>query len=83
VKHGHARGPRRHLGARSDTRERGLADILIVTGARTGEPPDREDVRRVRARAGAPVWLGSGVTPDGCPTSSPRGRRHRRHVAAS
>jgi len=67
VKHGTPAGRADISELARDTRERGLADILIVTGARTGEPPDREDVRRVRAAGGAPVWLGSGVTPERLP----------------
>jgi uncharacterized protein len=64
VKHGTPAGRADIAELARDARERGLADVLIVTGARTGEPPDRDDVRRVRAAGGAPVWLGSGVTPD-------------------
>ncbi|MEQ1505366.1 MAG: BtpA/SgcQ family protein, partial [Myxococcota bacterium] len=37
--------------AARDTAERGLADVLVVTGAGTGRPTDRDDVRRVRAAA--------------------------------
>lgn len=51
-----------------DAAERGMADCVIVTGARTGDPPAREDLEVVRARldqAGVeiPVLVGSGVTP--------------------
>ncbi len=68
VKHGTPAGRADIAELARDARERGLADVLIVTGARTGEPPDRDDVRRVRAAAGgAPVWLGSGVTPERLP----------------
>ena len=67
VKHGTPAGRADISELARDARERGLADVLIVTGARTGEPPDREDVRRVRAAGGAPVWLGSGVTPERLP----------------
>jgi uncharacterized protein len=48
-----------------DTRDRGLADVLIVSGSGTGRPVDRDRLRRVRdATPGAPLWVGSGVTPD-------------------
>ena len=49
----------------ADTVERGLADALIVTGAATGMAPEAERVRRVvRAAAGRPVLVGSGLTPE-------------------
>ena len=47
-----------------DTLHRGMADALIVSGAGTGKPTDPEKVKRVKAAAkDAPVFLGSGVTP--------------------
>jgi uncharacterized protein len=50
--------------AARDARDRGLADILIVSGAGTGLPTDPDRLRRVRgAVPGAPLWVGSGVTP--------------------
>ncbi len=42
--------------------ERGLADALIVTGKRTGEPVEAKDVV-LASKAGKPVLVGSGVTP--------------------
>lgn len=39
------------------------ADGLIVTGAFTGSPTDPTDIDRVKAAAGVPVWVGSGVEP--------------------
>ena len=48
-----------------DTWHRGLADVLVVSGTGTGAPTDPDRLARVaRAVAGAPVWVGSGVTPD-------------------
>jgi hypothetical protein len=44
-----------------DVRERGLADVVIVTGARTGADPDREVLLAVRHAAPGPIWLGSGA----------------------
>ncbi len=39
------------------------ADALIVSGAATGQPPDKDDLQTVKARAGkTPVLLGSGAT---------------------
>jgi hypothetical protein len=55
------------LGGRSlreDTRditERGLADAIIVSGARTGGAADIHDVEEVKANTHLPVLLGSGV----------------------
>ena len=41
---------------------RGLADVLIITGAATGEPAAPEDVAMVKAAtAGVPVLVGSGL----------------------
>jgi predicted TIM-barrel enzyme len=44
-----------------EAHERAMADVLVVSGARTGVEADREAVLAVRAATGAPVWLGSGV----------------------
>jgi uncharacterized protein len=48
-----------------DTIERGLADALVVSGAGTGKATDPQKVKQVKdaARARAPIFLGSGVTP--------------------
>ena len=55
-----------------DTLHRGLADALIVSGAGTGKPTDPEKVRLVASAAkGAPVFLGSGVTPESLPALLP------------
>jgi membrane complex biogenesis BtpA family protein len=53
----------------AESTERGLADGVIVSGARTGRATDLEEVERAVARrdeAGtdAPVFVGSGVTAD-------------------
>jgi membrane complex biogenesis BtpA family protein len=45
-----------------DLVERGLADVLVVSGSRTGEPPSVDDLRSVRDVAS--VVIGSGVTAD-------------------
>jgi membrane complex biogenesis BtpA family protein len=39
-----------------------LVDGLIVTGARTTEPPSLAELRRVRRQARVPVLVGSGMT---------------------
>jgi membrane complex biogenesis BtpA family protein len=55
-----------------DTLHRGLADALIVSGAGTGKPTDPEKVKLVKSAAkGAPVFLGSGVTPQSLPALLP------------
>jgi hypothetical protein len=43
-----------------DLVERGLADVLVVSGSRTGAPPTVEDLKSVREVG--PVVIGSGVT---------------------
>ncbi len=43
--------------------ERGLADALIITGTRTGEPVHPKDIVLAK-KAGRPVLVGSGITPD-------------------
>jgi membrane complex biogenesis BtpA family protein len=51
--------------AARDTWERGLADALIVSGPATGAPVDAETLHVVRAAVPqAPLWIGSGITPD-------------------
>jgi len=45
--------------------ERGLADVLIVTGPATGREPSGEELARVKEAAGGnPVLAGSGVSPE-------------------
>jgi membrane complex biogenesis BtpA family protein len=53
-------------GAARDSWHRGLADGLILTGAETGSPVPLDELRRVREALPeeAPVWVGSGATPD-------------------
>lgn len=41
--------------------ERGLADVIVVSGARTGEEASRDAVLAVKHATKAPVWMGSGV----------------------
>jgi len=41
-----------------------LVDGIVVTGARTTEPPNVEELRRVKAAAHVPVIIGSGMTPE-------------------
>lgn len=44
--------------------ERGLADAIIITGKRTGLPPNVETLKRVKEVVGnKPVIVGSGATP--------------------
>lgn len=54
---------------------RGLADALVVSGTGTGAPTDPERLARVaRALPDAPVWVGSGVTPETLERLWPRAR---------
>jgi membrane complex biogenesis BtpA family protein len=39
-----------------------LVDGVVVTGARTAEPPDLEELRSVKKTAKVPVLIGSGMT---------------------
>ncbi|GBC85583.1 hypothetical protein HRbin11_02033 [bacterium HR11] len=65
VKHGHPLVERPVEDELADLLERGLADAVIVSGPRTGQPPDPAWVRRIRQAApGAVLWLGSGATPE-------------------
>src|SRR5690606_15108318 len=51
--------------AAEDAWSRGLADVLIVSGAATGKPTDVERIRAVKAAVPeATVWAGSGVDAD-------------------
>lgn len=51
--------------AARDAHERGLADVLIVSGDSTGQPTDPATVTRVReAVPDVPIWIGSGATPE-------------------
>lgn len=48
-----------------DLVERGLADAVLITGARTGAPPREDDVvRAARAAGEVPVLVASGATPE-------------------
>lgn len=46
-----------------DLVERGGADYVVVTGARTGEPPDLQLLKSVREYSSKPVVVGSGSNP--------------------
>src|SRR5207245_6156939 len=48
-----------------------LVDGVIVTGARTAEPPDLAELRRVKKAAQVPVVIGSGMTPGNIKTYYP------------
>lgn len=48
-----------------------LADVVIVTGARTTEPPDVAELRRATKAATVPVVIGSGMTPENIETYYP------------
>jgi membrane complex biogenesis BtpA family protein len=72
VKHAAPLAPLDARQAARDCLERGLADALIVTGAATGEPVALDRLREVaEAAEGAPVWLGSGLTPESAEALAP------------
>jgi membrane complex biogenesis BtpA family protein len=48
-----------------------LVDGVIVTGARTTEPPDVAELRRVKKTTYVPVVIGSGMTPQNIPMYHP------------
>ena len=48
-----------------------LVDGVIVTGARTTEPPAVAELRRVKKHARVPVLIGSGMTPENIKTYFP------------
>ena len=48
-----------------------LVDGVIVTGARTTEPPSIGELRRTRKHARVPVIIGSGITPENVQTYFP------------
>ncbi len=72
VKHAAPLAPLDAQQAARDCLERGLADALIVTGSSTGQPADLGRLRAVaEAAEGAPVWLGSGLTPQSADALAP------------
>jgi len=62
VKHAAPLFPRPIRESAQDLVERAMADVLIVSGPRTGQPPSAEDLAEVRGIAD--VVIGSGLTPD-------------------
>lgn len=72
VKHARPLGGEELRDAARDAVERGLADALVVTGSATGCAPEAERLEEVRqALPAAPLWLGSGLSPDLCPRLVP------------
>ncbi len=65
VKHAVAPAGLNAARAARDAWHRGLADGLVVSGPATGEEPDLARLRAVKAAVPeAPVWIGSGLTPE-------------------
>src|SRR5690606_19576531 len=59
--------------AAKDLAERSGAAGLVLSGSRTGEPVDAAFFDVVRDAVGAfPIWIGSGLTPDGAAELWPR-----------
>jgi len=62
VKHAAPLGPRSIGEVAKDTVERGCADAVVVSGVRTGVPPQLEDIVEVRnALKETPIIVGSGL----------------------
>ncbi|HET6346054.1 MAG TPA: BtpA/SgcQ family protein, partial [Myxococcota bacterium] len=65
VKHAQSLVPVDPIASTHDCLHRGLADGVVVTGTATGAPIDLALLRQIHRAAGdAPVWLGSGVSPE-------------------
>lgn len=65
VKHAVPLGPTRLDDTARDTFHRAGADALVVSGSGTGRPTAPADAETVRhAVPEAPLWIGSGITPD-------------------
>lgn len=45
-----------------DLTKRGMADVLIVSGCRTGGEPDIKEINRIKQNTNLPVIIGSGMT---------------------
>ena len=59
--------------AAKDSWYRGHADALIVTGSGTGEPVNAEQLQDIaRNIPNAPIWIGSGLTPETLPNFTGR-----------
>lgn len=63
VKHGSPLHDRPISEVALDCAERGGASAVVVTGSRTGSPPDPSHVAEAAA-SGLPVYVGSGTTPE-------------------
>lgn len=64
VKHAAPLAPRTIDEEAADAVERGCADGVIVSGPHTGAPCNLNDLLTVRRRIEAPLYAGSGVTPE-------------------
>lgn len=68
VKHGYPLGNPPLKMAVQETVERGLADGIIISGGKTGDPPTLEDLQIAEnAGSGKPIFIGSGATWDNIP----------------
>jgi membrane complex biogenesis BtpA family protein len=65
IKHGYPLSQRPIADSADDAVHRGLADVVIVTGKKTGGPTNSRDIAEVKARIPDwPVFAGSGVSTD-------------------
>lgn len=61
VKHGFTLYPRTLAESVETASTRAKPDALVITGRKTGEPPDPVDVAQARAHTDLPILVGSGV----------------------
>jgi hypothetical protein len=72
VKHGsHQIISDRSIPEQAEDVETQLGDAVIVTGVKTGTPPDREDVAVIRGVVDLPILIGSGLSADNLPELLP------------
>jgi len=64
VKHASPMGSRSIEDETKDLSERGLADVLIVSGHHTGGEADLKEINRIKQNTHLPVIIGSGITLD-------------------
>lgn len=64
VKHASPLGNRNIALEATDAVERGMAETLIVSGSGTGHETALEDLKKVKQSVQAPVFIGSGTTPE-------------------
>jgi hypothetical protein len=63
VKHGsHQITSDRSIAEQAEDVETSLGDAVIITGVKTGTPPDRDDISMIKKAVSLPVLIGSGLS---------------------